>query len=160
MVHKPCVLQACLSWWSVVSPFSGFGSTAALAFVLIVAAIKATFEDKKRHQEDHRTNKSTAHVVQADGEPVRLHHHASSNCSSQCHCHDQVCRLTGSAITLASANKATCIGTDIHKQHLWGCKQSLHQSGSCFGQRSAGLQFCRHISMLIRKMDRLPSCAA
>ncbi|KAL3132559.1 hypothetical protein ABBQ32_009098 [Trebouxia sp. C0010 RCD-2024] len=58
---------ACLSWWNVVSPFSGFGSTAALAFVLIVAAIKAVFEDKKRHQEDHRTNNSIAHVVQADG---------------------------------------------------------------------------------------------
>lgn len=70
-----CVVQACLSWWSVVSPFSGYGSTAALAFVLIVAAIKATFEDKKRHQEDHRTNKSIAHVVQTDGQLVRLHHH-------------------------------------------------------------------------------------
>ncbi|DBA65766.1 hypothetical protein WJX79_001197 [Trebouxia sp. C0005] len=59
--------QACLAWWNVVSPFGGFGSTAALAFVLIVAAVKAIFEDKKRHQEDHRTNKSTAHVVHADG---------------------------------------------------------------------------------------------
>ena len=71
--HQPAVLlshallQACLSWWNVVSPFGGFGSTAALAFVLIVAAIKAIFEDKKRHQEDHRTNKSIAHIVQADG---------------------------------------------------------------------------------------------
>lgn len=60
--------QACLAWWNVVSPFGGFGSTAALAFVLIVAAVKAIFEDKKRHQEDHRTNKSTAHVVHADGQ--------------------------------------------------------------------------------------------
>ena len=51
----------------MVSPFGGFGSTAALAFVLIVAAVKAIFEDKKRHQEDHRTNKSTAHVVMANG---------------------------------------------------------------------------------------------
>ena len=51
-----------------MSPFGGFGSTAALAFVLIVAAVKAIFEDKKRHQEDHRTNKSTAHVVHGDGE--------------------------------------------------------------------------------------------
>lgn len=50
-----------------MSPFGGFGSTAALAFVLIVAAVKAIFEDKKRHQEDHRTNKSTAHVVSANG---------------------------------------------------------------------------------------------
>lgn len=61
-------MQACLAWWNVVSPFGGFGSTAALAFVLIVAAVKAIFEDKKRHQEDHRTNKSTAHVVHADGQ--------------------------------------------------------------------------------------------
>ena len=60
--------QACLAWWNVVSPFGGFGSTAALAFVLIVAAVKAIFEDKKRHQEDHRTNKSIAHVVHGDGE--------------------------------------------------------------------------------------------
>ncbi len=69
--HRTSVLfnasQACLAWWNVVSPFGGFGSTAALAFVLIVAAVKAIFEDKKRHQEDHRTNKSTAHVVHADG---------------------------------------------------------------------------------------------
>ena len=35
--------------------------------MLIVAAVKAIFEDKKRHQEDHRTNKSTAHVVHGDG---------------------------------------------------------------------------------------------
>lgn len=73
VVNLLFVMQACLSWWNVVSPFSGFGSTAALAFVLIVAAIKAVFEDKKRHQEDHRTNNSIAHVVQADGEPVRQH---------------------------------------------------------------------------------------
>eukprot|EP00891_Asterochloris_glomerata_P000836 jgi/Astpho2/836/Aster-00685 len=59
--------QACLSWWNTVSPFGGFGSTAALAFVLIVAAIKALLEDAKRHQEDRRTNKSMAHVMLPDG---------------------------------------------------------------------------------------------
>ncbi|KAK9810005.1 hypothetical protein WJX72_003251 [[Myrmecia] bisecta] len=59
--------QACLAWWSVVSPFGGFGSTAALVFVLVVAAIKAIWEDVKRHQEDRRTNSSLAHVVQPDG---------------------------------------------------------------------------------------------
>ena len=52
-----------------MSPFGGFGSTAALAFVLIVAAIKALLEDAKRHQEDRRTNKSVAHVMLPDGEP-------------------------------------------------------------------------------------------
>ena len=55
----------------VVSPFGGWGSTLALLFVLIVAAIKAMFEDVKRHQEDRSTNASTAHVVNADG--VRPH---------------------------------------------------------------------------------------
>ena len=68
----PNVLQACLSWWSTVSPFGGFGSTAALAFVLIVAAIKALLEDAKRHQEDRRTNKSVAHVMLPDGEPQQV----------------------------------------------------------------------------------------
>ena len=62
-----CV-QAGLSWWSIVSPFSGYGATAALLFVLIVAAIKAIWEDKKRHQEDKRMNTSIAHRVNADGE--------------------------------------------------------------------------------------------
>ena len=62
-------LQACLAWVEVVSPFGGWGSTLALLFVLIVAAIKAMFEDIKRHQEDRSTNGSTAHVVNADGAP-------------------------------------------------------------------------------------------
>lgn len=78
----------------MVSPFGGFGSTAALAFVLIVAAVKAIFEDKKRHQEDHRTNKSTAHVVMANGTasqylqlcavitPLTLH--AKAFCANTC----------------------------------------------------------------------------
>ena len=61
--------QACLSWWSIVSPFGGFGSTAAIVFVLLVAAVKALWEDAKRHQEDRRTNASHAHVLQADGRP-------------------------------------------------------------------------------------------
>lgn len=60
-------MQACLSWWSTVSPFGGTGSTAALAFVLVVAGIKAVYEDVKRHQEDVRTNKSVAHLVNGDG---------------------------------------------------------------------------------------------
>ena len=59
--------QACLSWWSVVSPFGGTGSTAALLFVLIVAAVKAIWEDVKRHQEDKRMNTSITHRVNPDG---------------------------------------------------------------------------------------------
>lgn len=51
----------------MVSPFGGWGSTLALLFVLIVAAIKAFLEDLKRHQEDHATNASIAHRVKADG---------------------------------------------------------------------------------------------
>ena len=51
-----------------MSPFGGTGSTAALAFVLVVAGIKAVWEDVKRHQEDLKTNKSAAHLVNSDGE--------------------------------------------------------------------------------------------
>ena len=50
-----------------MSPFGGFGSTAAIVFVLLVAAVKALWEDGKRHQEDRRTNASNAHVLQPDG---------------------------------------------------------------------------------------------
>ena len=60
-------MQAALAWWSTVSPFSPYGPTIALVFVLLVAAGKAIIEDKKRHKEDRITNNSTAHVVQSDG---------------------------------------------------------------------------------------------
>ncbi len=60
--------QAALSWWSEVSPYSGWGSTLALLFVLVVAGIKALWEDRKRHQEDRETNNSITHVMQPDGE--------------------------------------------------------------------------------------------
>lgn len=60
-------LQAGLSWWSVISPFSGYGSTAALVFVLAVAAVKAIWEDVKRHHEDKRMNTSITHRVNPDG---------------------------------------------------------------------------------------------
>ena len=59
--------QAGLSWWSVVSPFSGYGSTAALVFVLAVAAVKAIWEDVKRHHEDKSMNTATTHRVKSDG---------------------------------------------------------------------------------------------
>lgn len=61
-------MQAGLAWWSTVSPYGGFGSTAALVFVLLVAGIKAVYEDFKRHAEDNETNKTVTHVMQADGE--------------------------------------------------------------------------------------------
>ena len=65
----PLPPQAALSWWSEVSPYSGWGSTLALLFVLVVAGIKALWEDRKRHQEDRETNNSVTHVMQPDGEP-------------------------------------------------------------------------------------------
>ncbi|GMH33051.1 hypothetical protein BSKO_00885 [Bryopsis sp. KO-2023] len=55
--------QAALSWWEVVSPFSGVGATMALSFVLVVSAVKAAAEDIKRHVEDGKTNNSIATVV-------------------------------------------------------------------------------------------------
>jgi len=50
-----------------VSPFGGWGSSLALGFVVVVAAIKAVWEDSKRHQEDGRTNASVAHRYMPDG---------------------------------------------------------------------------------------------
>jgi DNA-directed RNA polymerase beta' subunit len=48
--------------------YGGFGSTAALVFVLLVAGVKAVYEDFKRHNEDKETNNSVTHVMQPDGE--------------------------------------------------------------------------------------------
>ena len=42
-------LQAALSWWSVVSPFGGVGSTAALVFVLLVSGGRAGGRAGCRH---------------------------------------------------------------------------------------------------------------
>lgn len=67
-LHAVC-LQACLVWWSAVSPFKPYGPLIALIFVVGVAAIKAAFEDRKRHNEDDLLNNSIAHVVQPDGAP-------------------------------------------------------------------------------------------
>lgn len=50
-----------------MSPYGGLGSTAALVFVLLVAGVKAVWEDVKRHQEDRETNKSITEVMQPDG---------------------------------------------------------------------------------------------
>ena len=61
------LIQAALSWWSVVSPYSGIGATAALLFVLIVAGVKAVWEDKKRHKEDQIMNTSITHRLLPDG---------------------------------------------------------------------------------------------
>lgn len=37
-------------------------------FVLLVAGVKAVYEDFKRHAEDKETNNSVTHVMQPDGE--------------------------------------------------------------------------------------------
>lgn len=61
------LIQAGLSWWSVVSPYSGIGATMALVFVLLVAGVKAVWEDVKRHREDELLNKSITRRVLPDG---------------------------------------------------------------------------------------------
>ena len=53
-----------------MSPYGGWGSTLALVFVLLVAGIKAVWEDVKRHNEDRETNNSVARVLQPDGARV------------------------------------------------------------------------------------------
>jgi len=74
--------QAGLAWWSTVSPYGGFGSTAALVFVLLVAGIKAVYEDYKRHSEDNETNKTMTHVMQADGEGLSWQNGRQSKASA------------------------------------------------------------------------------
>jgi len=66
------LIQAGLSWWSVVSPYSGIGATMALTFVLVVAGVKAIWEDVKRHREDEILNKSITHRVVFEGEGSTL----------------------------------------------------------------------------------------
>ncbi|KAG2484993.1 hypothetical protein HYH03_016286, partial [Edaphochlamys debaryana] len=66
------LLQAALSWWSVVSPFSGIGSTAALLFVVAVSGVKSGVEDSgvedvRRHLEDRATNAAPTRRLLPDG---------------------------------------------------------------------------------------------
>ena len=66
------LVQACLCYWTAVSPFAPWGSTMALVFVVVVAAIKEIIEDRKRQQEDKATNGRITYRMRADGgfEPV------------------------------------------------------------------------------------------
>eukprot|EP00191_Tetraselmis_sp_GSL018_P012504 CAMPEP_0177598192 /NCGR_PEP_ID=MMETSP0419_2-20121207/12185_1 /TAXON_ID=582737 /ORGANISM="Tetraselmis sp., Strain GSL018" /LENGTH=1412 /DNA_ID=CAMNT_0019090555 /DNA_START=264 /DNA_END=4502 /DNA_ORIENTATION=- len=66
------LFQAALSWWEVVSPMGGAGSTMALLFVLLVAGVKAVAEDVKRHREDKITNNTSVHVMRPDGSCVKV----------------------------------------------------------------------------------------
>jgi phospholipid-transporting ATPase len=56
-----------LAWWPAVSPFDPWGATLALAFVLLVSAIKALVEDAKRHRDDWATNARATRVMCGDG---------------------------------------------------------------------------------------------
>ena len=59
--------QMALTWWPAVSPFDPWGSTIALAFVLAVSAVKALWEDSKRHRDDWATNARPTRVMCGDG---------------------------------------------------------------------------------------------
>ena len=59
--------QACLAWWPAVSPYNPWGSTLALAFVLLVAAAREAYEDLKRRRADVVANAKRATVLCGDG---------------------------------------------------------------------------------------------
>ena len=61
------LVQMALTWWPAVSPFDPWGSTIALAFVLAVSAVKALWEDAKRHRDDWAINKRLTRVMCGDG---------------------------------------------------------------------------------------------
>ncbi len=87
----------------MVSPFGGWGSTLALLFVLVVAAIKAMWEDLKRHQEDHNTNGSLAHRYMPDGTLPR------SSLKLACiSCLDMSLRVSGKQIVSYHAECCHC----------------------------------------------------
>lgn len=72
----PCATQATLSWISIISPYTPYGPTLGLTFVLLVGAITAIWQDVKRHKEDSLMNSSVAHVMQ---EMVRPHMGSAHN---------------------------------------------------------------------------------
>lgn len=77
-----------------MSPFSPYGPSAALAFVLLVAAVKAIVGDVKRHAEDRRTNNSKATVIVSDGAPraVRRRGRACKCVMRVAHSHARTCQ--------------------------------------------------------------------
>ena len=60
------LLQAGLTWWQEVSPFSPVGSNVALIFVVVVSGVKAVLEDFKRHREDAKVNNTIARKVELE----------------------------------------------------------------------------------------------
>jgi len=56
------LLQAALAWWPRVSPFNPWGSTLALAFVLLVSAVKEAAEDARKRKSDVTFNSRHARV--------------------------------------------------------------------------------------------------
>ena len=61
------LVQMALTWWPAVSPFDPWGSTIALAFVLAVSAVKALWEDAKRHRDDWAINTRPTRIMCGDG---------------------------------------------------------------------------------------------
>ncbi len=79
------LVQMCLSWWEIISPFGGIGFTMALLFVLFVSGAKEAVEDLKRHQFDRITNQSVAHIVHlTSGDDDNGDHHQDT-----AHSHDR-----------------------------------------------------------------------
>lgn len=61
------LIQAALAWWPRVSPYNPWGSTLALLFVLLVAAVKEVYEDVRRRRSDYVTNARPACIRVGDG---------------------------------------------------------------------------------------------
>jgi magnesium-transporting ATPase (P-type) len=61
------LIQAALGWWPAVSPFDPWGSTIALAFVLLASGVKALVEDAKRQRGDWATNARPTRIMCGDG---------------------------------------------------------------------------------------------
>jgi hypothetical protein len=125
-------MQAALAWWNVVSPFGGWGSTLALLFVLVVAAIKAMWEDLKRHQEDRATNASVAHRVMPDGAAFAAP--PARNPLAECHAlHSCLFYLLNSLLV------AACSVVELANPAFSSCLDRIHLWLSAGAQRHMSL---------------------
>lgn len=104
-------VQASLAWWGEVSPFSPYGPSAALAFVLLVRAVQAIVGDRKRHVEDRQTNNSKATAMERSGAfrvapflplPVRPSGHHTTNHRAQATARGRRFRRRGPTCTSAT----------------------------------------------------------
>lgn len=111
-------------------------------FVLLVAGVKAVYEDFKRHAEDKETNNSVTHVMQPDGE---VHSQQAAGC---CCC--GWCIGTAPAIVGAF----TC-------RNLWGaqirnncvCSQDRGLEHAMQGYLRCCLANNRHCTLLLRTQN-------